>query len=60
LQSSLSRILFNGREIPRAGKEYRPGGAVSWATDDATGSILIFIPQSVDRSFDVEFFAEAK
>lgn len=60
LQNLANRMLFNGREIPQAGKENRPGGAVSWSTDDITGDVLIAVPQSADRSFDVEFLAEAK
>jgi alpha-glucosidase len=60
LQSRVDRVLFNGRKIPRAGKENRPGDEATWATDDATGDILIFTPRSGDRSFDVEFLVEPK
>jgi alpha-glucosidase len=60
LQSRVDHVLFNGRKIPRAGKENRPGDEATWATDDATGDILISVPRSGDRSFDVEFLVEPK
>lgn len=60
LQSLVKRVLFNGREIPQARRENVSGGTVSWATDGATDDILISVPQSVSRSFDVEFAVEAK
>jgi len=55
LQSLVNRVLLNGKEIPRLGTENRPGATVSWATDGATGDILITVPQSENRSFEVEF-----
>lgn len=60
LQSGVNRVLFNGREIPQSKIANSPGGSVSWTTDAATGDVLISIPKSGDRSFDVQFFAEAK
>ena len=60
LQNLVNRVLFNGKEIPRTGTENPTGGAVSWATDAATDDILISVPRSASRSFDVEFSAEAK
>jgi len=56
----MNRVQFSGREIPKAEKENPSDSAVSWAIDNTTGDILVSVPQSANRSFDLEFLAGAK
>jgi alpha-glucosidase (family GH31 glycosyl hydrolase) len=52
----VARILLNRREIARVSSRE----AANWTTNESTGDIVITIPPSADRLFEVEFTAEAR
>ncbi len=60
LQSLPQRVLVDGKAIPQAKTENLSGGVASWVADSGTGEVLVSIPQSANRSFDLELSAEAK